>query len=98
IGFTGGTGGNTVKQDITNFTYTYTGPIAQPAVYINNVVVPASTTGTTNIVATTTYPTITMGSLTQATDATLNVTGSVTTSSTTGFGGTGVGWTLNQVN
>ena len=62
LGFTGATGGADAQQDLSGFSYAAQGP-ANPNVYPNNVVVPAGDTGTTNVNATATYPTITMGTL-----------------------------------
>ena len=97
IGFTGGTGGNTATQDITNFNYAVTGVQVQPqGAYVNNIVVPASDTGTTSVVATTAYPSVPMGTLTEGAGATEKVTGTaVPSTDVTGFGQAGGGWTTN---
>ena len=59
--------------------------------YTNPVIVPAGSTATTNVIASSAN--VVMGPLSIGTGATLNVTGS--TPVLTGFGGNGTGWTAN---
>ena len=75
VGFTGGTGGGSALENISNFLYTITEPVAS-ATYVNGVNLIGGDSGTIDVAATAAISTITMGDLTvgSGSGTTLNIT------------------------
>ena len=62
VGFTGGTGGSTSTQQISNYVFTPAVPL--PSTYVNNVQLNPAATATIDVAATASIPSVTMGNLT----------------------------------
>jgi autotransporter-associated beta strand protein len=88
VGFTGGTGGLSAQQNISNFSYSAgasTAPLAS-TVYGNALTVAAGISANVNVLASAAQPTVTMGNLALASGSALNVAAEVGTPADLAYG------------
>src|SRR5207237_1326262 len=91
LGFTGGTGGASAQQVISNFVYNS----AANSVFANNVIL-STTTSAIQVAATAGVPIVSMGALTFAVPtSTLNISADASTPANQAYGLTFTGTTLN---